>query len=214
MSITTQLTRIIEARDKIREKTFSLGLVTEDAKIDVCASAIENINNIGAINLTIDSEYSGVYDIPSGYTSGGTISVTVITHYYYKDLLLPKLPSDAIDAYPYCWIRNNSQTGYYDLIMGTTSFYYDASNSRLRRRGTDTDLWYRIQKSAASTATSWGSPQSHSYVGWSLSSDRTAYWSNHDVTQSESSSSIYLKGSDPIPEISGQELMSMLEEVL
>lgn len=214
MSISTQINRIISAKDKIRAKLVEFGLVTDTDNIDTCTTAIEGINNIGSIDMVIDSEIMGNYEIPAGYTSGGIISVTTITHYYYNGLRLPKIPSDSIDAYPYCWIRDNDDTGYYDLIMGTTTFYYDSSQTRLKHRGSDTDLWYRLPKSTASSAASWGSPQGHSYVGWGLGSNRTVFWSNHDVTQSESSSSIYLNGSDPIPEISGQELLSMLEEVL
>lgn len=201
MSVASEINRIKEAKNKIVAKLLEFGLISESSKIDTCASAIENINNIGNINLTIDSEQGGTYEIPAGYTNGGTITVATITHYYYNDLLLPKLPIDAIRNYPYCWIRDNNSTGYYDLIMGTTSFYYDAANTRLRRRGSDTDLWYRIAKSSASTATSWGSPQSHTYVGWTIDSNRPALWSNHDVTQSETSTEIYLAGNNPVPKI-------------
>ena len=211
----TELNRIIDAKRIIKEKLLELNVFTDsEARIDDCAMAINEIENLGNIELVFDSEMVADYTVPSGYTSGVHISVTQITHYYYNNLRLPKIPPDAIETYPYCWIRDNNSTGYYDLIMGTTSFYYDEPNSRLRRRGSDVDLWYRIPKSTANTAISWGSPQSHNYVGWTIDSNRPVFWTNYDVTQSESSTEIYFSGSEPIPEISGQELMSMIEGVL
>ena len=215
MSVTTELNRIINARETIKNKAIDLNIISDaNAKIDECAAAINNITNLGAINYTFDSEIATSQTIPAGYTSGGNIIITQITHCYYDGLRLPKPPADSIAAYPYCWIRDNDSTGNYDLIMGTTRFYYDASNTRLKHVGSDTDLWYRIPKSTAESANSWGSPVGHSYVGWGLGSDRTAFWANHDVTNGESSSSIYLYGSDPVPEISGQEFLNMVEEVL
>ena len=189
-----------EVEQTIINKCLELGIITIDAaNIETAAEAIKNINNIGEIQLNIDNSYSGSYSIPSGYTTGGNILITNVTHYYYNDLKLPKLPSDSIAIYPYCWIRDNNGTGYYDLIMGTTSFYYDQSYTRLKHRGTDTDLWYRIAKNEINTATSWGNPQNHSYVGWTVDNNRTACWSNHNITVSESSSEIWLEAVEPIP---------------
>ena len=215
MSVTTELNRIIEAKNTIKNKITDLGLTSNtEIKIDACSDIVHNIANLGPINLTFDADIATEHTISAGYTSGGRITVVQITYCYFGDLRLPKIPSDSISAYPYCWIRDNNSTGNYDLIMGTTSFFYDEANSRLKHRGSDTDLWYRLPKSTAESATSWGSPVSHSYVGWGVDANRPAYWANHDVTDGESSSVIYLAGSDPIPEVSGQELLTMLEEVL
>lgn len=213
--ITTETNRIIAARDTIKNKCIELNLTSNaSAKIDELANNISNINNLGQIDLLIDNEISNTYIIDSGYTTGGSITVQTITYYYYNDLRLPKIPADVVSAYPYYWIRDNYSTGNYDLIMGTTSFYYDRDNTRLKHRGSDSDLWYRIAKSTSESATSWGSPVSHSFVGWTIDSNRIAHWSNHDVTTSSTSQNIYLEGSDPIPDVSAAAFLSMVEEVL
>lgn len=160
---------------------------------------VGTMEDIGELNLTFDADETSSYTLPTGFINGGNISIISIIYMYYNDLKLPKIPTDSKKSYPYFWIRDNGSTGNYDLIMGTTSFYYDSANTRLKHRGSDTDLWYRLPKSTASNATSWGSPVSHSYVGWTIDANRPAFWSNHDVTKGESSTEIYLAGSEPVP---------------
>lgn len=72
MSISTQLTRINTSRDTIRNKLIALGLATGTDKLDTLATAIKNIVDKGAVEVTIKE--GTTYTIPAGYHNGsGTV---------------------------------------------------------------------------------------------------------------------------------------------
>lgn len=73
MSIATELSRIQTARNKIRTKLVALGLVTAAAKLDECATAVDGIENRGAVSASVQE--GDTYTIPAGYHNGsGTVS--------------------------------------------------------------------------------------------------------------------------------------------
>lgn len=73
MAISTEITRIQNARNTIRAKLVALGLVDNVAKLDTCATAIDEIVDNGAISGTVKE--GETYTIPAGYHNGsGTIS--------------------------------------------------------------------------------------------------------------------------------------------
>ena len=73
MSIATNLTRIEEARNKIRNKLVALGLAESTAKLDTCANAIDGIVDNGAVNAKVKE--GETYTIAKGYHDGtGTVS--------------------------------------------------------------------------------------------------------------------------------------------
>ena len=73
MCISTELSRLQTARNKIRTKLIALGLVTATAKLDDCASAVDGISNQGAVSATVQE--GDTYTIPAGYHNGsGTVS--------------------------------------------------------------------------------------------------------------------------------------------
>ena len=73
MSISTEITRIQSARNKIRTKLVEVGLVTTTDKLDILASAIEGIINRGAVSAQVQE--GDTYTIPKGYHNGsGTVS--------------------------------------------------------------------------------------------------------------------------------------------
>lgn len=73
MSISTEITRLQNARNTIREKLVALGLVDTSAKIDTCAEAITGIEDKGAVNAEVQEGES--YTIPAGYHNGsGTVT--------------------------------------------------------------------------------------------------------------------------------------------
>lgn len=122
--------------------------------------------------------------------------------FYYNGVLLPEIPNTALATNPYAFIRNNTSTGYYDLVLAIRPFYYDTSEVRLLDDGGQTDLWYRIQISSANSATSWGNAQSHSYKGWTVDASRYVLWANHNVYIGGASSSngLYFSGTNPVSE--------------
>lgn len=73
MSISTELSRLQAARNKIRAKLVALGLAASTAKIDALADAIDSIENRGAVSASVQE--GNTYTIPKGYHNGsGTVS--------------------------------------------------------------------------------------------------------------------------------------------
>lgn len=73
MSTQTEITRIQTARNKIRSWLVSLGLATSTAKLDALATAVEGIENRGAVSAAVKE--GDTYTIPKGYHNGsGTVS--------------------------------------------------------------------------------------------------------------------------------------------
>lgn len=75
MSIKSEISRIEIARDKIRSKLVSFGLVQSTANIDECTIAIEGIADNGSVSAEVAGGQT--YTIPSGYHNGkGTVTGT------------------------------------------------------------------------------------------------------------------------------------------
>ena len=73
MSTATEISRIQSARNKIRAKLVALGLVSNTAKIDTLATAVEGIEDRGAVSAQVKE--GATYTIPKGYHNGnGTVS--------------------------------------------------------------------------------------------------------------------------------------------
>ncbi|MDY2836225.1 MAG: hypothetical protein SOW46_13630 [Candidatus Aphodomonas sp.] len=72
-TIATEIARIQTNRNAIRTKLVNLGLAATTATLDACATAIEGIENRGAVNASVTE--GNTYTIPKGYHNGsGTVS--------------------------------------------------------------------------------------------------------------------------------------------
>lgn len=73
MSIQSEISRIQDARNRIRTKLVEIGSVPTTADIDDCATAVEAIENRGAVSAQVQE--GDTYTIPKGYHNGsGTVS--------------------------------------------------------------------------------------------------------------------------------------------
>lgn len=73
MSTATEIARLTDARNAIRDKLIDLGLATSTSKLDALASAVDGISNRGAVSATVQE--GDTYTIPAGYHNGsGTVS--------------------------------------------------------------------------------------------------------------------------------------------
>lgn len=73
MTISTEITRIQAARDKIRAKLVTLGLGTSSDKLETLATSIDSIADNGAVEAEVKE--GETYTIPKGYHNGsGTVS--------------------------------------------------------------------------------------------------------------------------------------------
>ena len=72
-NIATQITRITNDRNTIRNKIIEFGLAESTANLDALATAIDGITNCGAVSATVQE--GNTYTIPKGYHNGsGTVS--------------------------------------------------------------------------------------------------------------------------------------------
>lgn len=72
MSVATELSRLQTDRNTIRTKLVELGIAQTTANLDVLAAAIEDITNMGAVNVNVKE--GETYTIPKGYHNGaGTV---------------------------------------------------------------------------------------------------------------------------------------------
>ena len=75
MSIQTQITRITNDKNTIRNKLINLGLATSTDNLDTLATAVDGIVNQGAVQATVQE--GDTYTIPAGYHNGsGTVQGT------------------------------------------------------------------------------------------------------------------------------------------
>lgn len=73
MSTQIEITRIQNARNKLRNKAVELGIGSTVDKIDVLAAEFDGIENVGAVNVNVQE--GDTYNIPAGYHNGnGTVS--------------------------------------------------------------------------------------------------------------------------------------------
>lgn len=73
MSTATEISRLTDARNTIRDKMIAFGLATSTAKLDTLATAVDGIANRGAVSATVQE--GDTYTIPAGYHNGsGTVS--------------------------------------------------------------------------------------------------------------------------------------------
>lgn len=72
MSTQTEITRLTNARNTIRDKAIELGIATSTSKLDALATAIDGITNRGAVDANVQE--GETYTIPAGYHNGsGTV---------------------------------------------------------------------------------------------------------------------------------------------
>lgn len=72
MSIQTQITRITNDKNTIRNKLINLGLATSTDNLDTLATAVDSIVNQGAVQASVQE--GDTYTIPAGYHNGsGTV---------------------------------------------------------------------------------------------------------------------------------------------
>lgn len=75
MSIQSEITRIQSLKNTLRTKMVSIGLVQSSADLEDCVTAVDSIENRGAVNAEI-STVDGDYTISAGYHNGaGKVSI-------------------------------------------------------------------------------------------------------------------------------------------
>ena len=79
MSITEELQRLEDLRNRIRLKLTALGIAKSTDKMEKLTEAIENIENCGAVHQTLDGTKT-THTVPRGYHTGtGKVSIVLET---------------------------------------------------------------------------------------------------------------------------------------
>ena len=132
-------------------------------------------------------------------------SVTAVEYipkkYYYNGVLLPEIPASMLASYPYAWIRKNTTSGYYDLMLSDVPFYYLPSDMSVEEGNSVVGKpWYRVPIATSGTAIAWvNNTSNNTFSGWGIDSARTVLWSNHDIPNgSATATEIYFEGSEPV----------------
>lgn len=127
------------------------------------------------------------------------IIVPSSTHALYNGVKLPIIPADILADYPYAWIRNNTQTGYYDLILATGNWFLSSTDT-LNHNDSNACKWYRVATATAESATAWTYTTDTTSSGWGCESGRDLVWSNHDIPNgSATATDIYFEGTEVVP---------------
>lgn len=146
-------------------------------------------------------------NIPNGSTTSTTLYYPKCERIIYtneklkfNDIKLPMLPTEYLSSNPYVFIRKNNTSGFYDLVLGASAWYYDSSNIGVSPSGTDLCYWYRIPIVDSESYIEWEYYQSTTgYFG--LDSERTLFWSLQDILNGKNSSTIYFEATYPTPTI-------------
>lgn len=118
----------------------------------------------------------------------------------FNDVELPAFPTEHLSSNPYVFIRKNNTSGFYDLVLGASAWYYDSSNICVYPSGTDSSYWYKIPIVGSESYIEWEYYKSTTgYFG--LDSERTLFWSLQDIPNGKNSSTIYFVATYPTPTI-------------
>lgn len=175
--------------DSIRGKTGK----TDTMTVAEMSGEIDGIEAGSGSDLPVAEQSSF-----GGETTGGN-------KFYYNGVLLPEIPSDVLAEYPYCVIRNNTASGYYDAFFAEEMFYWQITGSSQGITQVDQSVqqpWYRIAIAESEQAENWELNKISSNTWFSFDDNRTLLWSNHDIYQAtDSVPSLYFEATEPVPEV-------------
>ena len=122
MSTSTEIARLQTARNTIRTKLVELGVARSTDKLDALATAVEGIENRGAVNASVTE--GTTYTIPAGYHNGSGVVAGVAGGGNYSLQEKSVTPTKAQQAV-------TSDDGYYGLsgvtVAAIPSNYQDVS---------------------------------------------------------------------------------------
>lgn len=122
------------------------------------------------------------------------VVVKLPSHALYNGEQLPIISAADLSKTPYCFIRKNNSTGYYDLVFDISP--WSRSGSTINPSSSSRKvLWLRVKIDAAETASCWIYNQ-EATGGFGIDTNRPLLWANHDILDG---SAIYLKGTEPVP---------------
>lgn len=201
-----QDTSLETVADSIRAKA---GISEKLVFPDGWKAAVDGIKGGGgSVKVATARFFEGSEGFKTGIEIGTGAAVTwenYYTHFLYNGVRLPRIPDNVLAQYPYAWIRDNGSSNYYDLLLSSSPWWCSTNTSSAVTISTENYTqgiqWYRVQKSAAESATAWTFNQLwNTSGGFGAESNRPCMWSNHDIPNgSATATDIYFAGSEPVP---------------
>lgn len=120
---------------------------------------------------------------------------------YYNNVALPPIPEGVTQEYPYYWVRQNKDTGYYDLAFSTSPYYFKSSRMYTTNAS---QKHYRVAiDTVVDESTEWVFLKDYAFATsdyWGLTTNVTFLWSPHDIPSgSLGSTTLYFRGMEPVP---------------
>lgn len=116
---------------------------------------------------------------------------------HYNDVLLPGIPAEMLEKYPYAFIRKHTTDAVYQLIMSQTGFYLDGTTVRDNHVVISPKFVFPLSHSGE---TVWRNDYNVQYASWSTDEKRLLHWSSHDLPSgSPEAQEIAFQGSAPEP---------------
>jgi hypothetical protein len=199
--VVTKRSQLTDIADAIRAKTGK----SDEITLNDMPNEISEIGggDKGFCYIDIESQLPNNVEIMVNISA--SVSVEDKGRYYpyalHNGVRLPRLPDSVLASYPYAWIRNNTTSGYYDLMLSDVPFYYLPSDAGVKEGNLVVGKpWYRVLITTAETVTAWeNNTSNNTFSGWGIDSARTVLWSNHDIPNgSATATDIYFNGSEPV----------------
>lgn len=133
--------------------------------------AYEKTENLITTKLDVLALDGFVKDVTTPVTLSGPMC-------HYNDVLLPGIPAEMLEKYPYAFIRKHTTDKEYQLIMSQTGFYLAGTTVRDNHVVISPKFVFPLNHSGE---TVWRNDYNVQYASWSTDEERVLHWSSHDL---------------------------------
>lgn len=138
----------------------------------------ENMGGLAA-EQTADQAVTEAVFSPGGYVKEVTTPEELSGPMcHYNDVLLPGIPAEMLEKYPYAFIRKHTTDKEYQLIMSQTGFYLNGTTVRDNHVVINPKFVFPLNHSGE---TVWRNDYNVQYASWSIDEERVLHWSSHDL---------------------------------
>lgn len=165
----------------------------------------EIINCLSAVKVVVRGKASSEAEAWSECFSaaGGATFPYEITgpKCYYNGVLLPGIPGEMLEKYPYVWIRKTEGIDAYDLYFSSQPWYFKDNSMTYAGMGeTSFAVAYKAPISTAADTDTWVFGEAAFYTGMLIAETMPVMWSSHDIPNGAAEATeIYFAGSEPVP---------------
>lgn len=116
---------------------------------------------------------------------------------HYNDVLLPGIPAQMLEEYPYAFIRKNTSEKLYQLIFSQTGFFFNGSSLKDNKNVINPKYTFPMGRTMDNA---WRNANNVTSSGWTLDETRLLIWSCFDIPQgSPNGEEIYFEATEPEP---------------